>query len=144
MTAPAEPVRCRATKGDGAPCGVTWGLVDGLCFLHDPGRREQAEAARRAGTASAATFYAAGPGGASRTVGPEQLGGRAARTKRQIERNIAVMTYAEGIGVVAPNTLREYVKGALAHVKLINDRTLAREVRELKRQVRELKRGRAP
>ena len=50
---------------------------------------------------------------------------------------------AEGIGVVGPNQLREFIKGCLAHVKLINDRTLAREVRELKRQVKELKRGRS-
>ena len=53
------------------------------------------------------------------------------------------MTYAEGIGVVDPVTLREYIKGALAHLKLIDARTLAKDVRALKRDVRAMKRGHA-
>jgi len=143
MTAPAP--RCTFVKADGNGCRVTWGLVNGLCLSHDPGRRAQAEAARRAGAATTGSLVAAAKGGHGkyRTLAPAQLGGRPARTRAAIERNIAAMTYAEGIGVVDPVTLREYIKGALAHLKLIDTRTLAKDVRALKRDVRAMKRGHA-
>lgn len=42
---------CRATKDDGSPCGSTSGInpENGLCFWHDPTRRERAQEARRRG-----------------------------------------------------------------------------------------------
>ena len=140
---PAEPVRCRATKNDGSPCRVSWGLSSGgLCFLHDPDRRAAAQAASAAGAATTGMLHAARREKKFRALAPSQLGGRPARTRREIERNLAAMNFAEGTGAVDPQTHREYVKGSLAHLKLINDRTLAREVRDLKRQVKAMKRGR--
>src|SRR2546426_7025732 len=76
MTAPlAGPPRCRATKADGTGCGVSWGLVEGLCLMHHPGRRAQAEAARRAGAETTGSLVAAAKGGNGkyRVVTPAQL-----------------------------------------------------------------------
>ena len=141
---PAGPPRCRATKGDGTPCGVSWGLSPaGLCFLHDPDRKAAAQAASAAGAATTGMLHAARREKKFRALAPSQLGGRPARTRRENERNLAAMNFAEGTGAVDPHTHREYVKGSLAHLKLINDRTLAREVRDLKRQVKAMKRGRS-
>ena len=138
---PTEPVRCRATKGDGTPCGVSWGLSPaGLCFLHDPDRKVTADAARAAG---AGAVNAARRAGKYRTLDPQQLGGRPARTRREIEQNIATMAFAGATGTVDPNTLREFVKACVAHLKLIDSRTVAKDVRALKRQVKALKRGRS-
>ena len=161
---PTEPVRCRATKGDGTPCGVSWGLspaepvrcrfvradgsgcrvsfglCDGWCLVHDPDRKD---AARAAAAAGADAVNAARRAAKYRTLDPRQLGGQPARTRQEIERYIAAMNFAEGTGAVDPHTHREYIRGSLAHLKLINDRTLAREVRDLKRQVKAMKRGRS-
>jgi len=142
---PADPPRCRATKGDGTPCGVSWGLSPaGLCFLHDPDRKAAARAAAAAGAATTGMLHAARRAGKYRVLEPSQLGGRPARTRREIERHISVMNLAVGTGAVDPLTHREYVRGSLAHLKLLNDRTLAKDVGMLKRQVKALKRGRVP
>src|SRR5438132_12508289 len=132
---PTEPVRCRATKGDGTPCGVSWGLSPaGLCFLHDPDRRAAAQAASAAGAATTGMLHAARREKKFRALAPSQLGGRPARTRREIDRNLAAMNFAEGTGAVDPQTHREYVKGALDHLTPINDLTLARALVDLKRQ----------
>src|SRR5437879_2242471 len=142
---PAELVRCRATKQDGTPCGVSWGLSPDtqLCLVHDPQRKAAADAARAAGGTTTGQLAAKRNNGKYRALDPQQLRGRPARTKREIERNLAVMAFAEGTGAADPVTCREYVRISLAHKTLINERTLTKDVAMLKRQVKAMKRGRS-
>jgi len=140
----SDGTRCSAVTKTGAPCGVSWGLSSaGLCLMHDEARRAQADAARRAGGVTTGAAAAAQRNGKYRTLTPEQLGRRPARTRREIERNVALMAYGEGTGDVDPLTLREYVRACGFHRTLLNDRTLARGMADLKRQVKALKKGRA-
>src|SRR5437762_4718358 len=99
-TPPAEPVRCRATKSDGTPCGVSWGLVGGLCLSHDPGRRAQAEAARRAGAAATGALFAA-QRAQYRSAAPEHLPTRhPPRTLADIIRWASWCAWAQAVGLV--------------------------------------------
>src|SRR2546426_12558 len=98
MTAPApptEPVRCTFVKADGSQCGVTFGLRDGLCSPHDPARKGATDLARAAGGTTTSQARRAGK---YRTLDPQQLGGRPARTLADIERGVATMTFAVGTG----------------------------------------------
>jgi len=136
----APPPTCKFIRADGTGCRVSFGLRDGLCLVHDPARKD---AARAAAAAGADAVNAARRAGKYRTLDPQQLGGRPARTRREIEQNIATMAFAGATGTVDPNTLREFVKACVAHLKLIDGRTVAKDVRALKRQVKALKRGRS-
>ena len=146
MTAPpAEPVRCRATKGDGRPCGVSWGLAPDtqLCLVHDPERKAAADAARAAGGTTTAAGAAAKRASKFRTLDPAQLGGRPARTLADIERGVALVTFSVVTGAVDPATAREYFRGSQTHKEIKKLRGLVADVVELRRAVKQLKRARS-
>src|SRR2546427_11954431 len=143
MTAPpAEPVRCRATKNDGTPCGVNWGLSaeTHLCLVHDPQRRAQADAARRAGAETTGNLLAAKRAGKYRTLDPHQLGGRPARTLAAIERGVALMAFSVATGAVGPAAARAYLRGSQTHKEIKKLRGLTADVLQLRRDLKALKR----
>src|SRR5438445_3147641 len=102
---PAELVRCRATKQDGTPCGVSWGLSADtqLCLVHDPGRKAAADAARAAGGTTTGTLNAAKRPGKYRVATADQLPQRRPpRTVDDVVRWSSWAGWAVTIGVIDP------------------------------------------
>ena len=110
--------------------------MDGLCLSHDPGRRAQAEAARRAGAATTGALFAA-QRAQSRSAAPEHLPTRhPPRTLADVIRWASWCAWAQAVGLVDDVTVRG-INRSLQSLRLgLEKRDLLRRITELERTLR--------
>lgn len=129
--------RCRATRTDGQPCGVTWGLSEaGLCLAHDPLRKEQAVAARRAaGTTTGALAQARGS--KYRVVAPGAVpGGRPPRSLQDVIRWASWCAFAAATGLLDGVSVREVNRSLITLKTGLEKRDLLRRIKALEQNLK--------
>jgi len=100
-------MQCRHIREDGTRCGVTFGLVEGLCWHHDPGRAKDADAARRKGLKAASQTSRRRRGGTVKTVDPTDAPGGPPQTAEEARQWVAWATWAVATGQIDARTARE-------------------------------------
>ena len=132
--------RCRATRHDGQPCLVTWGLAPEtrLCLAHDPLRKELAAAARRAGGITTTGAVAAPPrdGAKYRVVPPHAVPrGRPPKTLDDCIRWASWLAFAAVTGLIDGISIREANRSLQTLKDSIHKKDLLDRIRRLEKLV---------
>src|SRR6266536_941870 len=133
---PADPRRCTFVRSDGSRCRGAFGLRDGRCVVHDPDRREQAQAARQAGGAATA-LVATQRSGKYRVATPEQLPTRRPpKSVDDVVRWSSWAAWAVTTGLIDPGTSRELNRSLGTLKEALSKRDLLRRIRDLEAKLK--------
>lgn len=134
-----ERPHCLGLKSSGDPCGSTFGLSPaGLCFNHDPDRREISRETKAAGgrAAGAAKRAARTPGG---RVAPEDVPPPPKNLEDAV-RYFAWITHAVATGRLDARTGHEAAYALNGFKAAAEKRDLEREIAELRKELADAKR----
>ncbi len=128
--------QCTAIKDDGERCGQKMS-AEGLCVFHDPGRKRQAQAARRKG---AKASHKKKMDGRIRTVDASEAP-PAPETIEDCAKWASWAVHAVAVGLIDARTADAVGKLLNALQRALKDSKVEADVAELRTKLAELRRG---